>query len=173
MLEEPDELVCLAGRNRGGSRRHGGKRRFVGDRRRFDTPYDRRVDGYGPLRRDLVARINHPLTMVVLLWRCDANAAARRRLRHLGQPEGFLPLDVLQSVSLDISVVLGTTSMPVHQVLRLGRGAIIELQASEDDEVKILANNLPIASGLVVVNGNRIAVEVKEMLPRSPEVRDD
>jgi len=90
-----------------------------------------------------------------------------------GQPEGSLPLDVLQSVSLDISVVLGTTSMPVHQVLRLGRGAIIELQATEDDEVKILANNMPIASGLVVVNGNRIAVEVKEMLPRSPEVRDD
>ena len=82
-------------------------------------------------------------------------------------------MDVLQSVSVDISVVLGTTSMPVHQVLRLGRGAIIELQATEDDEVKILANNMPVASGLVVVNGNRIAVEVKEMLPRSPEVRDD
>jgi len=82
-------------------------------------------------------------------------------------------LDVLQSVSVDISVVLGTTWMPVHQVLRLGRGAIIELQATEDDEVKILANDMPIASGLVVVNGNRIAVEVKEMLPRSPEVRDD
>ena len=82
-------------------------------------------------------------------------------------------MDVLQSVSVDISVVLGTTWMPVHQVLRLGRGAIIELQATEDDEVKILANDMPIASGLVVVNGNRIAVEVKEMLPRSPEVRDD
>ena len=82
-------------------------------------------------------------------------------------------MDVLQSVAVDISVVLGTTWMPVHQVLRLGRGAIIELQATEDDEVKILANDMPIASGLVVVNGNRIAVEVKEMLPRSPEVRDD
>jgi len=31
---------------------------------------------------------------------------------------------------------------------------------------------MPIASGMVVVNGNRIAVEVKEMLPRSPDVRD-
>ena len=58
-------------------------------------------------------------------------------------------------------MVLGTTAMPVHQVLRLGRGAIIELDASEDDEVSILANNLPVAKGTVVVNGNRIAVEVK------------
>jgi flagellar motor switch protein FliN/FliY len=61
--------------------------------------------------------------------------------------------------------------MPVHQVLRLGRGAVIELDASEDDEVKILANNLPVAKGTVVVQGNRIAVEVRELLPRSPDVR--
>ena len=59
--------------------------------------------------------------------------------------------------------------MPIHQVLRLGRGAIIELDASEDDEVRVLANNLPVAKGNVIVSGNRIAVEVKELLPRSPE----
>ena len=42
----------------------------------------------------------------------------------------------IENVSLDITVVLGTTDMPVHQVLRLGRGAIIELDATEDDEVR-------------------------------------
>ena len=35
----------------------------------------------------------------------------------------------IDHVSLDIQVVLGCTDMPVHQVLRLGRGAIIELDA--------------------------------------------
>ena len=75
----------------------------------------------------------------------------------------------LDDVAVDIAVVLGTTSMPVHQVLRLGRGAIIELDASEDDEVRILANNLPVARGTVVVSGNRIAVEVKRLVPRGPE----
>ena len=75
----------------------------------------------------------------------------------------------LDDVAVDLSVVLGTTSMPIHQVLRLGRGAIIELDASEDDEVRILANNLPVARGTVVVSGNRIAVEVKQLLPRSPD----
>ena len=73
----------------------------------------------------------------------------------------------LDKVMLDIAVVLGTTSMPVHQALRLGRGAIIELDASEEDEVQILVNNLPVAKGTVVVSGNRIAVELKEMLPRA------
>ena len=74
----------------------------------------------------------------------------------------------LDNVSVNIAVVLGTTSMPIHQVLRLGRGAIIELDASEEDEVRILANNLPVAKGTVIVSGNKIAVEVKQLLPRSP-----
>jgi flagellar motor switch protein FliN/FliY len=77
----------------------------------------------------------------------------------------------LDKVALDIQVVLGTTSMPIHQVLRLGRGAIIELDASEDDEVVILANNFPVAKGAVIVSGNRIAVEVKDMTPKSPDKR--
>ena len=76
----------------------------------------------------------------------------------------------LDNVSVDISVVLGRTAMPIHQVLRLGRGAIIELDSSEEDEVRILANNMPVARGMVIVSGNHIAVEVKEVLPRSPEV---
>ena len=75
----------------------------------------------------------------------------------------------LDNVLVNIAVVLGTTSMPIHQVLRLGRGAVIELDASEEDEVRILANNLPVAKGTVIVSGNKIAVEVKELLPRSPE----
>ena len=77
----------------------------------------------------------------------------------------------IDKVSLDIAVVLGTTWMPVHQALRLGRGAIIELDASEEDEVQILVNNFPVARGTVVVNGNRIAVEIKEMLPRPMDKR--
>jgi flagellar motor switch protein FliN/FliY len=77
----------------------------------------------------------------------------------------------LDKVSIDITVVLGTTTMPVHQVLRLGRGAIIELDSTEEDAVNILANDMPIAKGTVVVSGNRIAVEVGEMMPRQPDMR--
>ena len=80
-------------------------------------------------------------------------------------------MSTLDKVSLDIQVVLGTTTMPVHQVLRLGRGAIIELDASEDDEVRILANNFAVAKGAVIISGNRIAVEVRDLLPRPDDMR--
>ena len=92
---------------------------------------------------------------------------------HLCVPlqRGGSEVPTLDKVSVDLMVVLGTTSMPIHQVMRLSRGAIIELDATEQDEVKVLANNLPIASGVVLVDRNRIAVEVKQMLPRTPGAR--
>ncbi len=65
----------------------------------------------------------------------------------------------------------GTTTMPIHQALRLGRRAIIELDVSKDDAVKILANDLPVVKCTVVINGNRIAVEIGELLPRQLDMR--
>jgi flagellar motor switch protein FliN/FliY len=82
-----------------------------------------------------------------------------------------LNVPTLDKIPVDLIVVLGTTSMPIHQVMRLSRGAIIELDATEQDEVKVLANNLPVASGIVVVKHNRISVEVKQMLPRAADRR--
>lgn len=78
-----------------------------------------------------------------------------------------LDVATLDKVKVDLTIVLGTTWMPIHQVMRLSRGAIIELDATEQDEVRVLANNLPIASGIVTVDHNRISVEVKRMLPRA------
>lgn len=76
-------------------------------------------------------------------------------------------MPLIDDVPLEISVVLGATTMPIHQLLRMGRGAVIELDQDEDDDVLILANNLPVAKGSVSVNGNRIAVEIRELL-RNP-----
>ncbi len=73
----------------------------------------------------------------------------------------------INSIPIEVTVVLGKTSMPVHQLLRMGRGAVIELDTSEDEEVEILANNAPIARGEVIVQGEKIAVSVSEKLRRS------
>ena len=74
----------------------------------------------------------------------------------------------LDNVGVDVSVVLGRSRMPIHKLLRMGRGAVIALDSSENDEVEILANYLPIARGIVVVNGTSITVEVKELIRRPP-----
>lgn len=54
--------------------------------------------------------------------------------------------------------------MPIHQLLRLGRGAVIELATHEDDQVKVLANNTLIALADVIVQGDKIGVLISEKL---------
>ncbi|GJD88538.1 hypothetical protein BHAOGJBA_2058 [Methylobacterium hispanicum] len=75
---------------------------------------------------------------------------------------------VLDNLKVDVTVVLGRCRMPLHMLLRMGRGAVIELEASETDMVEILANDHPIARGQIVVTGSRISVEVTELI-RKPE----
>lgn len=70
------------------------------------------------------------------------------------------------SVSVEIAVVLGTASMPIHQLLRMGRGAVIEPTTDPEDKVELLANNVPVAKGDVVVSDNKIAIEVTGTLTR-------
>jgi flagellar motor switch protein FliN/FliY len=66
----------------------------------------------------------------------------------------------VNSVEVEISVVLGRCVLPMQQLLRMGRGAVIPLNASEFDEVWILANNHPVARGEIQISEDRIAITV-------------
>jgi flagellar motor switch protein FliN/FliY len=68
------------------------------------------------------------------------------------------------SVKVEISVVLGKAKLPMQQLLRMGRGAVIELDAKQDEQVWILANNKPIARGEIVLQGDKIGVSVTDVL---------
>ncbi|MBD1545871.1 FliM/FliN family flagellar motor switch protein [Roseibium aggregatum] len=74
-------------------------------------------------------------------------------------------------INVDISVVLGSSEMPVHQLLRMGRGAVIDLDVREDEDVSIYANNTLVAKGQVVLLGERVGISITEVLMRSPEIR--
>lgn len=66
----------------------------------------------------------------------------------------------VNSVNVDISVVLGRSTLPMQQLLRMGRGAVIPLDAKATDEVWILANNHPVARGEIQVSDDKIAVSI-------------
>lgn len=78
-------------------------------------------------------------------------------------------MSALDDLKVDLTVVLGRNRMPVHMLLRMGRGAVIELESTETDMVEILANGHPIARGQIMVTGTRIAVEVTELI-KKPEI---
>ena len=66
----------------------------------------------------------------------------------------------IDAVNVEISVVLGRSVLPMSQLLKMGRGAVIPLDASESDEVWILANNHPVAGGEIEIRDDRIAITV-------------
>lgn len=66
----------------------------------------------------------------------------------------------INKVGIDISVLVGRSELAMHQLLRMGRGAVIPLTASPNDPVWILANNHPIARGEIQLDEEKITVEV-------------
>jgi len=70
----------------------------------------------------------------------------------------------VDGVKVEISVVLGSSVIPMHQLLRMGRGAVIELDTHQDDPVTIMANDKPVAKGEIHIQGDKIAVSVVELL---------
>ncbi len=59
-------------------------------------------------------------------------------------------------------MVLGKASMPIHQLLKMGRGAVIELEVTVDDDAWIYANNRLIARGEVVIVGEHVGVSITD-----------
>ncbi|MCG8690793.1 MAG: FliM/FliN family flagellar motor switch protein [Minwuiales bacterium] len=68
----------------------------------------------------------------------------------------------ITEVDVEISVVIGKSTMPVHQLLKMGRGAVIELEAGVDDPAWIFANNRLIARGEIVVTGDAVGISITE-----------
>lgn len=66
----------------------------------------------------------------------------------------------VEAVNVELSVVLGRSVLPMAQLLKMGRGAVIPLDATEQDEVWILANNHPVARGQIEIRDDRIAITV-------------
>jgi flagellar motor switch protein FliN/FliY len=73
-------------------------------------------------------------------------------------------MNTLEQIEVDITVELGASTMPVHHLLRMGRGAIIELNTTEQDPLKIYANNTLVAKGEVRVDDGHLSVEVIEKI---------
>lgn len=69
-------------------------------------------------------------------------------------------MTTINGVEIEISVVIGHRTMPINHLLRMGRGAVIELESTINDEVEVFANMVPIGRGEVIVEGDRITVEI-------------
>jgi flagellar motor switch protein FliN/FliY len=73
-------------------------------------------------------------------------------------------LNAVYDVPVHISAVLGNAKMPVNQLLKLGRGAVIELDRRVGEAIDIYVNERLIARGEVVVVDDRLGITMTEII---------
>jgi flagellar motor switch protein FliN/FliY len=67
-------------------------------------------------------------------------------------------------IPVQLSAVLGRTTMPVNQLLRLGRGAVVELDRKVGEPIDIYVNNRLVARGEVLVVDDHLGVTMTEII---------
>lgn len=73
-------------------------------------------------------------------------------------------MEAVNRVTVEITVTLGKSHMPVRQLLKMGRGAVIDLDAQHEDECWIYANDELIARGEIMIVGDKIGVSITRMM---------
>ena len=82
----------------------------------------------------------------------------------IGMDDNVTELDAVLEVSVEITAVLGTAIMPISQILKLGRGAVVELNRGVGEDIEIHANNRLVATGEVIVIEDRLGVNINDVV---------
>lgn len=84
----------------------------------------------------------------------------------MGGPQGS-NMDIVLRIPVHLKVLLGSASMPIFQLTKLGRGAVIPLDRRVGEPVDVMVNGRIIARGEIVVldeDGSRFGVTLTEMI---------
>jgi flagellar motor switch protein FliN/FliY len=73
-------------------------------------------------------------------------------------------LQAVFDIPVQVSAVLGRATMQVNQLLKLGRGAVVELDRKVGEAVDIYVNNRLVARGEVVIVDERLGVTMTEII---------
>ena len=80
-------------------------------------------------------------------------------------PRGPRDLEAVYDIPVVVSAVLGRVSMPINQLLKLGRGAVVELDRRLGEPIEIYVNNRLVARGeVVMVDEERLGVTMTEIV---------
>lgn len=78
-----------------------------------------------------------------------------------------LNTDIGDEIQVNISVTLGTADLRVQQLLKLGRGAVVELDRNVNDFVDIYANDILIGHGEVVITeSDKIGISITDTVKK-------
>lgn len=86
-------------------------------------------------------------------------------LAHTAEPPtNAKELEAVYDIPVQVAAVLGKANMQVSQLLKLGRGAVVELDRKVGEPIDVYVNNRLVARGEVVVVEDRLGVTMTEII---------
>lgn len=73
-------------------------------------------------------------------------------------------MSVLEDINIEMSIVLGSAQVPIRQILKMSRGAMIPLDCGHDDPTLLVVNNKLVAKGRVLVTEDQMSLEITEVV---------
>ena len=80
------------------------------------------------------------------------------------KPGSAQDLEAVYDIPVRVSAVLGKSSMQVNEILKLGRGAVVELDRKVGEAIDIYVNDRLVARGEVVVVDDRLGITMTEII---------
>ena len=80
-------------------------------------------------------------------------------------------LESLMHIPLEVSVELGRVKLPLHSVVRIGRGTVLPMGKEADSQVEILANGSIFARGEVVKADGKLGVRITNIVTPAERIR--
>lgn len=118
---------------------------------------------FNPLEPGDVAAADPEMDMAAAMA-AEAQGRDRRSGEAADPLRAVQDLEAVYDVPVQVSAVLGKATMEVSQLLKLGRGAVVELDRKVGEAIDIYVNNRLVARGEVVIVDDRLGVTMTEIV---------
>jgi len=92
-----------------------------------------------------------------------------------GSTESFenlsLDSDLLKNIPVTITVVVGSTSLPIKALMQLTQGSVVELDRLAGEALDLLVNNTLVAQGEIVLVNERYGIRLTQIVPKSARLK--
>ena len=88
----------------------------------------------------------------------------------VSQPGNINP-EVLQNISVNLSIEVGRTNIKIKDLMRLTQGSVVELDRIAGEPLDLLVNNSVVAQGEIVLVNDRYGVRLTRVVPSSERLK--
>ena len=88
----------------------------------------------------------------------------------ISQPGNINP-EVLQNISVNLSIEVGRTNIKIKDLMRLTQGSVVELDRIAGEPLDLLVNNTVVAQGEVVLVNDRYGIRLTRVVPSTERLK--